>query len=348
MPTRKIIRTETTMNEPEPQPGVEQIKPGELNFQEAESLKEYLDQFGGSEPFRVKVYKMNDAGIAEFCMVGGPSEVSDERIQSLFGGGTYSMKVFVNGVFQESVTTAIAQPPKKNGSDLSESSPELRMMRENNAFLQSLIIATLSKGGQSTPIGELATAMATLKGIAPEQKDPMDLILKGMDLAKSFSTAASPDWKTGIVDGLKDIGKTVLPVLAARQGNGQVQVMEAPQVASVSQEDMLKTGITYLKQQVLAGMPVDVVVNWISYNANQPQYQPFVGMVLNQDFETFMKIDPEIANEPYLSYFRTLHSGLREVFSQEHANEDVDDSGRNGGNVRDITSNAKAGKKSGK
>lgn len=346
-PVRKITRTETTI------PMLDHIdengQPEAAKYDESESLRDYLSQFG-ADPFRIKVYRQSDTGAEEFCFTGGPQEVEEERIQSLYGGGNYNLRCFLKGVYQETINVRIAPPAKRKvDSDSTDSSSlESRLMREQNAFLQQMVLTTLQAGNKpATPISEFAEL---LKVANPNQKDPMDLILKGMDLAKSFSSAASPDWKTGMVDGVKDIAKSVLPVIAAQRMQ-QSQPQSQPQVQPMqpSQEDQLRAGIGYLKQQILNGMPVGLVVDWIAANANQPQYQPFVGMVLNQDFETFMRIDAELANEPYLSYFRTLHSGLREVFSQhDDESTDVEHTERSGRDTSNATSNGKPSKKSSK
>jgi hypothetical protein len=340
---RKVVRTETQII---PDDNLDALpfarggnpeKQQQASFDESEGVKEYLQQFN-DEQFRVKVYKDGPAG-PEFCF-SGSNEVTEELIQK-YGGGSYELRVFVDGVKQDTVHLKIADRPTDNNGN--EKHGELELMRQQMQFMQNFVLNGRSGNTPSTPIVELIDAVKSLNGLNSGSQ-PVDLILKGMELAKGM-TSSGGDWKTSLIDAVKDIGKAAVPVLATLvpQGNNvksQGEVQEMP-----SQEQMLREGIAYLKGRAMAGMDCNLVVDWIVANSNDPQYTPFIKMVLQQDFDTFVKIDAEIAQEPFLSWFRTLHSGLRDSFNEVN---NAGDSGREFGHVANIADHGPTGAKRGK
>lgn len=330
---KKVTKTETTFDVD----GTEspEMLAGTLPLESADGLENYLNQFG-QKPIKVKVYKRGLKGMA-YCFSGG-TEI-DEDTLSQYGGGEYELIVLVDGVKEKSIPLFIADRP--NGQTIAtptvatepqSGSVEVRMLREQLIFLQNMVINKQS--APATPLGELVDAMKLLGNGGG--KDPTELFLKGLEFAKEHGSSGSGDWKSMLVDSIRDVAKTVAPVLAAKtNGGNQTMIQQNP-------DDMIKSGLAYLKQRAISGMPVDVVVNWVMFSANDPTYQPFLKLVLSQEFEEFVKLDAEIAQEPYLTWFRTLHAGLREAFNESQLD---DDSERPAGNVRNITGNAKVGDK---
>lgn len=334
---RKIVKTETEILPDRTLPSETVDNDGPMRLEDSEGVADYLRQFS-NEQFRVKVYKNTPRG-SEYCC-SGTTEI-DEEFLIQFGGGDYELRVFVDGVRQDTVFIRIADRPMKNGGGGSDD-----FMRQQMTFMQSMLAAQKTTA-PSSPILDVIEAVKSLQGLNAG-KDPLDLVLKGMELAKNMNGGGTGDWKSGIVDGVKEIAKTAIPVLAAMAQPQQQHVQVQPQQQEspeMIQEQQLREGIAYLKGRAMSGMDCNLVIDWVVANSNDPQYTPFIKMVLQQDFDTFIKIDAEIAREPFLSWFRTLHSGLRDAFNEAL---NVGDSGGESRNVTDFTDHGTANTKRGK
>lgn len=334
---RKIVKEITTFDANEP---TETVDNSVHNIEDTDGVQGYLAQFKG-EQFRVKVYKQGPRGM-EYCFSGG-TEIDEDIIQG-YGGGSYELRVFVNGVRQDTVPIIIAERPKTMLPNVSNASapannydPDIAYMKRHMEFLEKMVMnGGVGNSGNSSMV-ELVEAVKALNGLS-NGKDPMDMMLRGIELAKELNTGVSGDWKSALIDSFRDIAKSVAPVLVAKsQGMDMAQNNQE----SVSPEATIRNGIGYLKSRVVSGLHPDLVIDWILNNSNDPQYHPFLQMVFKSDFEEFIKIDSEIAQEPYLSWFRTLHAGLREAVNE---NLIADDSIRNSGNVRNIKGNEKPSK----
>jgi hypothetical protein len=345
MPARKVVRETTTFDVNDPEREVTGEALDSLDHTDPENVQAFLQQFE-SGSFKVKVYKLGPRG-AEYCF-SGAEDVDEETIKA-FGGGEYELRVFIRGTRQDTIKIRIADRPGQNGIGFSAQVPETQVAnpgrRANSDDRYIDLVEKLAFGGgrQATPMAELAQAMKDL-GLAGQPKDdPMTMLLKGIELAKTLGGGSSPDWKTALVEAAKDIGAAVAPAFMNRgtapslPNRQQVEPMTAEQ----QMQQRIMQGIAYLKTKAIAGKPVDLFIDWILDNATDPQYQPFIQLILAQEFDTFIQIDPEIANEPYLTWFRTLHSGLRDAFNE---NQNVDDSSGATGNIRDITGHGATGK----
>jgi hypothetical protein len=268
---------------------------------------------------RQKVYK---GGVFQFAT----TEKIDEEMCQQYGGGKYEIRFIVNGKPIHKIYYEVAEPVKKNGAPVNDAaSIQNQMLRDQLQWNQQMILALMGKPGPvttPTPMSDLISAWTVLQGGA-KQFDPTNLIIKGIELADKVSGKGdNGDWKVELFKTLREVAPAVMHAAGAQpQPNGA-----QPMIAAVTPEDeVLRQGLTWLKSRILAGFPVELALDWLIANANDPQYQPFIKMGLQKTFEDVVKIDNEFVNEPYNSWTRALIDGIKgwaQSQSQPPENED--------------------------
>ena len=307
--------------------------------------EETSDEFG-SLIVLTKVHKLNGADRA-FCFQSD-TPVDEVTLQNMYPlGGKFIVTEYNSAnelVGNPTVLTIEAKPnavqPATGGSS---EDIRTRMLMEELAFTRNMMLQMIngvfSKQSQvaGTPLGELAQAMQVIHQISP-QNNSADLILKGMELGMK-ANGSGGDWKTALVDTAKDIAPVVVQAFStarAQQPQGQHTMIATPQA-------MLKQGLDWLKPRIVGGMEVDLAVGWVIQNANDPMCQQLLTHAA-QGIEAFVAVDPEIANEPYKTWFTTAIVNLRQWYAAQSA--DQDDNERGDGDNPDTTVDAstRAGK----
>jgi hypothetical protein len=357
---KAAARKRTTTVETVEEPDIVDELPGELS--ENPGVQEYLGQFGAAGNFKVKVYKMGPRGL-EYCFAGG-REIDEQVIGDVWGAGEYHLQIFKRNETRPSDELIVRVGEKKGSAapsvtpatprDESPSAAQLRIMQEQNNFLRDLLLQ--NTGGGSQQLIEAVKVLKELQGNGNSGDHFATALLKGIDIAREVSGAgANGDWKAMVVDALKDIGKVVVPAFIANtppRGPGPRPAdpgeadMRRQQVPEPTPEAAIKQGLDFLKKKTISGMPVELVIDWVMFNSTDEQYQPFIALVMQSDFQKFIEIDPELAQEPYLAWFRNLHAGLRDAFNEQTHGDADDDPGRPGGNVADLGGHAGSGTKS--
>lgn len=331
MAKRKIVTTEVVDDTTTPaiHPVSDTVDNGGADN---EGITDYLQQFT-DRPFTVKVYKITPTG-ALYCFKGS-TEVDEEMIQQAFGGGSYELRVFVDGVKSDTIPVNIAErkydvPVMPNGNGgTSADSIHMRLLQEQVAFFKTQAMMGNQRG---TGISEIVEAVKAVNGISGNGKDPMEYFFKAFELAKDLNNGGhGGDWKTALIDSAKDIAKAVAPGLLART---QVQNGGGGTPMQVPPDEMIRQGIAYLKQQAVRGLNPQLVIEWIMSNSNDPQYEPFLKQVLSTEFEQFSEIDPELKNEPYATWFRTVHQGIKDIYNENFDNDDSAGTTRDVGNSK--------------
>lgn len=286
-----------------------------------------------------KVYKLSGGG-KSFCFQ--TTEPADEvTIQAQYPTGGKFLVLEYNTMNQVIGTTHIDIEPKPlavssngNGSE----DIRTRMLMEELAFTRNMMLQMINgvfsgkSQTTSTPLGELAQAMQVVNEIS-SKSNPVDLIIKGMELGVK-SNGGSPDWKAQLVDAAKDVLPAVVQTFsAARQPQGQ------PTMISTTPAAMIKQGIDWLKPQILGNMSVDLAVGWVIQNAKDPLCQQLIGHAIKGDVNTFIQIDPELANEPFLTWFTSAIQLLKDEYAaaQQQGSDTYDDERGTGDSADDAT-----------
>lgn len=283
-----------------------------------------------------KVYKIN-VGSRSFCYQT-TEPVDEVSIQGQYPAGGKFVVISYNAMNDVINTVHIDIEPKpltSNGNGASEDI-RTRMLLEELAFTRNMMLQMINgvfsnkTQATATPLGELAQAMQVVHGMSP-QTNSADLILKGMELGMK-ANGSGGDWKTALVDTAKEIAPVVVQAFSAAKQvqQGQTQMIALPPAM------MLKQGLDWLKPRIISGMEPDLAVNWVITNANDPMCQQLLTHAA-QGLDAFITADPEIANEPFKTWFTTAIQQLKDWYAAQSANQD--DNERGIGDDSDVTDN---------
>ena len=268
----------------------------------------------------------NDGG---YCY-SSPELDYDRARRETKGGKNCKLGVFIGNKIIRMVPFPLSpidptSPPATNGNGNGHS---------EMGFLKELLLKLIEKGNTSqtaAPVPTLAdmtTALANLDTLRGKQESAMETFIKGLEFGQSSS--GQTDWKTDLIRTAKDALPHVTEAITAMRGgnptphpnNGNGQPVAMPP------EHIIKAGLEYLKKKAIAGKDPELILDWVVNNAEE--YQEFLNVVLNTEFADIVKLDPEIGNEPYLSWFRSVFDGLRREFIESNS---VDE--HSGGNSGD-------------
>jgi hypothetical protein len=285
-----------------------------------------------------KVYKLNSGG-KSFCFQ--TTEPADEvTIQAQYPTGGKFLVLEYNTMNQVIGTTHIDIEPKPLAVSSNGNGNEdirTRMLMEELAFTRNMMLQMINGvfSGKSqataTPLGEIAQVMQVMNEMSPKN-NPVDLIIKGMELGVK-SNGGAADWKAELVSAAKDVLPAVVQTIGARQ-----QIQGQQPMISTAPAAMIKQGIDWLKPQILTNMSVDLAVGWVIQNAKDPLCQQLIGHAIKGDVNTFIQIDSELANEPYLTWFTTAIQLLKDEYAAaQQQGTDTDDNERGTGDRSDVT-----------
>lgn len=291
-----------------------------------------------------KVYRVNPNGKRAFSFQ--TSEVVDEvLIQDRSpNGGSFvvqeynsSGEIINNTTFDiEPKAIATTHNPSTSASDI-----HVQMLQNQLQFAQQMVLQLLgNRSSEATPMSEIVSAIKDMHSISGGGgKDPVDLIIKGMELANK-SNGGSGDWKTELISTAKEAIGPVVQALSARP-QPQHQPGETTMIPAQTTDTIVKEAIKWLKGKILFGLTPDLAVDWILQNGNDPQYQPILATAVNGTVDNFIAVDTEIANEPYRTWFTTAIQLIKDAYAEQSANNtDMDGGDRN---VADVATNAKSG-----
>ena len=301
------------------------VDPGE------EAVQGIIDGLGPGD-IKIKISKWGPKGAAYCFSTDG--EIDEDFIQAQFGGGKYTGKIFVDGMFRKAFNLTIADRvasaanPAGGLGDM-----QLRMMQQQIDFLKDMLL----RGSQEKePINSIADAMLKMSQLQQQsaQPLPMETLMKCIELGRTLNGEGS-DWKGTLLEVVKESMPAIQGILSTRGGPAAAPraALPAETTQPTQQQNggptveqlqaQLKGGIDFLKRKCLAGSDAGLYIDWIVDNREATPYAQLIHSVVSQPFSSFVQIDPEIAKPPYETFFATLYNGIREVFSQPD-NVDVD------------------------
>lgn len=350
---KKTVTTTTINNdEPEQNPAFTLTPPSD------DPLAEIDAQFPNAAR-KIKVARWTPTGTVH---VFTTSDVFDEDfLQENYGGGRYILRVYINGVLERTIEMRVEDKPGTRSNTIDkerEKTGESTKPLDRDSLLETLMLRLLSNQTpapqqSTTSVSELAEALKAVHSITGNQNqgkpaDYMEGFKAGVDMAKNLTAVDSGDWKTMAIDALKNIVPTVAgAITSARAAVPPSIIPMAPLNAALKEvkitmspeEQMIYNAIQQLKGQCMARVPVDLVIDWAVANATNPDIQNIVRAAFTRGFDAFVATDPEIGNEPFVTWFKSLYDGLRSAFNEQ---SDVDDdSGGEHGDVGDAPNNAK-------
>jgi hypothetical protein len=318
---------------------------------DTETLKAVLEQFGQTNQVLYRIYRQTPSG-PSFCY---ESSTFDEMfIQRERGEGSYVARIYIDGRMKKSIPFQVDAPSNGTGKVQENGSSS------HAAFLEKMILVLLTNqqngGSAHVPtLADMTAALSNLDSLRGKQESGIEMLMKGIELARSIEPGGNLDWKSELIKTVKDAAPSVLGIvsqtMAAKNGTPvpQVpteQIVPAAPVTPEQEEQqmnlMLKSTIAMMKSQYMQGLDVDSAVNLIMANAGHPMYQPVIQKFVSLSFEELVALDADLGKKPFFDLFKPLHDGLRSEFGGDDSVES--DTGRNPGDVTDIRSHGSAGK----
>ena len=268
-----------------------------------------------------KVYKINGPS-KSFCTQ--TTEPVDELfLQSNFpAGGKYIVEEYNNmnqlvskPVYEiEPKAVAVHANGNGNGNGMSPHDVQIRMLFDELTFTRQLLMQQLANNGnKGGTITEMISGLAGLHALAPGGKDPVDLIIKGMELGMKSNGGGKTDWTDKLMDTVKEIAPTAIQAISLanqpKDGNGQPMLP-----AATTPQSRIKQAMAWLKSNIITGLDTDLAVAWVIRNANSndEQCRELLATAVQGSVDNFIAIDPEIANEPYRAWFTKAITEIKE------------------------------------
>src|SRR5215831_7809915 len=300
---------------------IEENLPDETTKTESEDISDLLIVL-------TKVYRLNGA-TKSFCFQSN-EPVDEVLIQTRYpNGGKFLVQEYngMNEMVNHTTVDIEPAPPMTTPlqtptTGLSAVDIQNRMLLDELQWTRQMLLQLISNnnhGNGSTPVGELVAAMQGIHSIAG--KDPIDLLIKGMELG-SKSGGAAQDWKSELIHTAKEIVPSALQAISSLTPNHNSQQLQPngqPMLSTLTPEGQLKFGLQWIRSRIMGGMTPDLAVNWLIQNANDPQYEPILSTAIQGNIDNFIALDPLIANEPYRTWFTTAIQMLKEWYAEQSA-----------------------------
>lgn len=285
---------------------------------------------------------------------------------------TASKTLEVEGGIEGGSAAAAARAPAAIGAAAPAESLHVQLMREQMAMQQNLLttllgtmrppdlapfVNVLTAGANRGP--DPAALLTSVVGAIVALRQPAEAsaggnvwgnVTKVLELAQTLQPGAPrEEGDTGWGPILRDVGKGIVEVIGAANAtaNGSRPVLPATAPPAGGDENMLqlaaaghiRTAITYLKGKARAGKDVEIYVDQIFDNAEEPQWAYLLEAVRRgATFDHLCQFDPEIESDPILNpWFKELHANVHATLFPDPAsgNGGVDPGrpGRNGDNA---------------
>lgn len=336
MPRKKRTIVEETI------PDESIINQQDFQLQGDEALDELVDTYGSSN--RIKVYRINQTGRDSFCFETN-DRISESYIQNRYPqGGRFRAQIYngntnikIGPAIEYAIEPVPLTTPTTNGNGnghnpINIEAVQIQMMQQNMQFYQQMLltmIQNMNNGNQNQPnLTEMITALNGLNGLT-QGKSGIDLIMKGMELGAKAN--GKSDWKSDLMDTVKEVAVPAIEAYTVSQKISRPQQLSGEQPVQIPPSFIIQQGLKWLKTRITGGMPTLDAARWLAINGNDPQYQPFVVLAMQEGIEGFIKLDPEIANEPYKSWFTETIELLKEIYENAR-NADPDNDGGIGDN----------------
>lgn len=266
-----------------------------------------------------KVYKSNN-GRKSFCFQS-EKPVDEVELQTQYPTGGSFIVYEYNGLNQlvntmhydiepKSMVNVQAAGNASNGTEI-----QIRMLFDELNWTRQMLMQQLTNNKSNGGVLELVQALQGIHSLAPAGKDPIELLIKGMELGSKNSGAG--DWKTELLQTAKEVIPPALQAISMQKqipdGNGNGY---QPMIAA-SSDMMLKQSLQWIKSRIIAGMDTGLAVSWIIQNANDPQYQPLLSKAIQGNLDSWIEIDPELGNEPYRTWFTTALNQIKDWYAEQ-------------------------------
>lgn len=295
-------------------------------------IDEVFDSFG-EEAFLMKVYRITSTGSSfVFSSTEKPNPALFESViqERCPTGGKFIVRFYKNNrIIEPSRHVEVEPLPVKTTPNGNTDSVVINMLQQQLATFQQMVMAFIGRPApitQQTPVSELVAVMTAMNGMQSNKPDSVDMLVKGMELAKGLNGGAT-DWKTELVSTAKEVLAPVAGVIAQhklqQQNNPGMQQIPERTTDNVMKPNsfVIKSALASLKPKIMSGMlDPGLAADWILANATDGMFQPFLAMAIQGDVNTVISIDPDFANEPYKGWATQVINMLKEAYANNQRN----------------------------
>jgi hypothetical protein len=330
--------------------GAAETVPTEDDLQREEEIQNFVESFGG-DVCRVSVYRLNKAGKLAYVGSLSPGAVTEALIQETYGEGEYNIRLLdEHGKFLRRRSIVIEGPRREPapgpGPNSDGNRVQIEMLQQQMLRQHEMLLAMIQKGNNSgSSATELASALVQLRSLVkPTESKPTDslesirsaieLLNEGIKLAGKAPRGGGEGeskletWR-GILEAVPGIVSAVT-TLRSGQTTGLQPAGAPPQGApqpdprigeqpSPEQLAFMRQTLAYLKSKALAGKQVDLVIDWIADNLDEPPWLALTQQILAMPFAQLGSIDPDTQVEPLRNWFYQLYEGLKQVVEERTA-----------------------------
>ena len=210
-------------------------------------LSEVLAELGGSDDSKISVYKVGagkDSRGGEFVDTIHPSEFSLPWLRDAYGGGQYRLHIRTNGKLVANRSVRIAESVKKEpGSASNEGMRELAESMQQGFMQLGQMLLKVVETSRAPAVDANQAQQAALQNmllmkqiLAPASAvppaDPMQMFLKGVEIASSMSKGEAPvsEREPGSTDILMKAIETFGGPIAEMVAAGKSAPQSQPQV----------------------------------------------------------------------------------------------------------------------
>lgn len=277
-----------------------------------------------------KVYKTNGAK-RSFCFQSAEpvDEVLIQERQPM--GGSFAVFEYnAQGDVVNSTTFDIEPKPATTpNASTSPTDIHTTMLMNELQFMRGMVMNMVNnRSSEATPIAEIIRAAKDMTSMGGG-KDPVEMLIRGMELGKQNGGSASSDWKAELIHTAKEALVPVVNILSqnSNKPNGVTTMIPANTQTPAT---IVKDAIIWLKGKIMVGLTPSLAVDWILQNGNDPQYQPILAMAVQGTIDNFIELDNDIANEPYRSWFTSAIQMIKDEYAEQSGNtSDMDGGNRN-------------------
>lgn len=344
----------------------EELGPVESDTPDDVAVNSLLSEIAGDVNSGVTVYRSGPNQKNKFLFKCHPGDFSLEQLRDEYGGGDFRLYITKEGKLYKNVGVSIEPPrrapeaptPKNNPGDMLEMFREMQKQNMEQMQLMMLRMAEAMRANVPAPVdpiamqNQLLSQLASMKSLFSRdetpRENPLDGILKGIELAKSLAPAPVGEANSTdvLLEAIRTLGGPIAAGLARMQGNeapapleSEPGVIEPPtpthKKAAPDMNMVLKMQLGMLVKKAHAGADPALYADLILDNVPENQVRAF--LLKPSALDELVKINAKVAD--VRPWFEQLAVEIRAALDGEGGEEEGGEEGeliQNGENVINV------------
>lgn len=331
------------------------------------AVNSLLADIAGDTSAAVTVYRSAPNQKLKYLFKCHPGDFSLEQLRDEYGGGDFRLYISKAGVLYKNVGVSV-EPPRRVPEQVARQNPApdmleiLReMQRQNMQDMQILLLKMAEAMRANTPPidpvamqNQLLSQLATMKSLFTKdegpRENPLDGILKGIELAKSLAPTPVGEANTTdvLLEAIKTFGRPLAEGVARMQDAQPAQpqqidparVQRAPGTPDTSKGEsnvntVLKMQLKMLVKKAQAGSDPALYADLILDNIPEPQVRAF--LLQPSALDELVKLNADVAT--VRPWFEQLAAEITAALDGEEGGDEGEliQSGENGINADNET-----------